>query len=141
MLSVAPLIFARSIACRTASAAVSDPSVPTTIRVNTPPPSARSPYGADTNGDAGGPGGEGSRFGRFAAAVFVFVGFDVGRRQAAEAEADDFFRRRGDLHDRDHHRGHQADDQHDHSDSPGVRHKATLERSARPILAAGPPAG
>ena len=35
MLSVAPEIFARSIAWRTASPAVSDPSVPTTMRVNT----------------------------------------------------------------------------------------------------------
>jgi hypothetical protein len=41
MLRVAPVIFARSIACRTASSAVSEPSVPTTIRVNKPPPSAR----------------------------------------------------------------------------------------------------
>src|ERR1700753_4133002 len=82
-LSVALLIFARSIACRTASAAVSDPSVPTTIRVNTPPPSARSPYAADTNGGAGGRRGEPSRFGRFAAAVFVLVRFGVGRGQRA----------------------------------------------------------
>ena len=42
MLSCAPASLARSIAWRTASAAVSDPSVPTTMRVNTPASSARS---------------------------------------------------------------------------------------------------
>src|SRR6201994_1935089 len=77
-LSVALLILARSIACRTASAAVSDPSVPTTIRVNTPPPSARSPYAADTNGGAGVRRREPSRFGRLGAALFGPVGFGVG---------------------------------------------------------------
>src|ERR1700754_2582362 len=133
MLNVAPLIFARSIACRTASAAVSDPSVPTTIRVNTPPPSLAhrtAPILAAYSG-----------FGRFSLPIFVFMGFDIGRRETAEPEADDFFRRRGELHDRDHHRGHEADDQHDHSDSPGVRHTATLERSVRPIPAGAAPAG
>ena len=38
MLSWAPASLARSTAWRTASAAVSEPSVPTTMRVNTPPP-------------------------------------------------------------------------------------------------------
>src|ERR1700753_1390431 len=141
MLSVAPLIFARSIACRTASDAVSDPSVPTTIRVNMPPPSARSPYRADTSGGAGGDSGQGSRFGRFAAAEFVLVRFDVGGRQAAEAEADDFFRRRRDLHDRDHHRGREADDEDDQSYSPRVGHAGTPRAKPRPILADGVRAG
>src|SRR4051812_34701690 len=38
MSSRAPESFASSVACRTASAAVSEPSVPTTMRVNIPPP-------------------------------------------------------------------------------------------------------
>src|SRR6185295_13311863 len=38
MLSSAPTFFARSAACRTASFAVSEPSVPTTIRANIQPP-------------------------------------------------------------------------------------------------------
>src|ERR1700760_3555365 len=83
-LSVALLILARSIACRTASAAVSDPSVPTTIRVNTPPPSLAhrtAPILAAYSG-----------FGRFSLPIFVFMRIHVGRREAAEPEADDFFR-------------------------------------------------
>src|SRR5918994_4832381 len=100
MLRVAPENFARSIAWRTASAAVSDPSVPTTMRVNTPPPSSSLRAGS----------------------ILTLL-----RRETAEPVAEDFGRRRRQAHDRDRHRGDEADDQDHHPGLPDPGHGRTLD--------------
>src|SRR4051794_13033179 len=103
---VAPVSFARPIACLTASAAVSEPSVPTTMRLNT----------------------RASSFARRTALILAAgVAPGLAARlalggQAAEAVAEDFFRRRCQPVDGDRHRGEQADDQQDQPVSPERGH-------------------
>src|SRR5215207_8940998 len=115
MLSVAPASLARSVAWRTASRAVSEPSVPTTMRVNIP---------------------------RLLCSVWTALiltprlGPVVNasqrlRRTAPETVAENFFRRRREPHDADRHRGQQADDEDDHPDFPGPGHAGRLAAARR----------
>src|SRR6478735_10934463 len=109
MLNVAPESLARSVAWRTASEAVSEPSVPTTIRLNTAPPLL------------------GRRWTALILTPLVGLGGD-----SAEPVAEDFGRGRREAIDRDRHRGEQRDDEHDHPDFPQQRHRRQPSREPAP---------
>src|SRR3954447_6381501 len=99
MLSCAPESLATSTAWRIASPAVSEPSGPTTMRVNTPPPRL------------------GRRTGRILTPRLA-----VGR-EAAEVVADDLGGRRREADDRDRHRGEQTGEEDRHPDFPQSWHR------------------
>src|SRR5215207_8252918 len=110
MLSVAPESLARSVAWRTASRAVSEPSVPTTMRVNTP---------------------------RLLCSVWTALtltprlGIVVNASQrlggpAAKAVAEYFDGRRREADDGDRHRDQEAGDEDHHSNFPGPGHAGRL---------------
>src|SRR4051794_14668720 len=99
MLSWAPESLATSTAWRIASPAVSEPSVPTTMRVNTPPPLL------------------GRRTGRILTPRLA-----VGRKPA-KAVADDLRGRGREANDRDRDRGEEAGEEDRHPDFPQSWHR------------------